>query len=162
MNRVLPFPLLSAALFAAWLALAGEPGIAQLVLGAVLALVIPRAAAAFLGPLPRVAAPLTAARFVLVVAWDIVIANAAVARRVLGPADRLRPAFVTVPLALTHPHSIALLASVVTMTPGTVSAVLSRDRGRLLVHALDCADPDALVVHIRQRYERPLLEIFGC
>jgi multicomponent K+:H+ antiporter subunit E len=58
--------------------------------------------------------------------------------------------------------SISLLASIVTMTPGTVSADVSEGNTSLLVHALDCDDPDALVAEIKQRYEKPLMEIFGC
>jgi multicomponent K+:H+ antiporter subunit E len=141
MSRLLPHPVLSGALFAAWLALIGKISVAHLLLAAILAWGLPLAAAAFLTHLPRVASPGIA---------------------VLGPMPRLRPVFVTVPLALTHPQSIALLASIITMTPGTVSAVLSADRRSLLVHALDSGDPDALVAQIKQRYERPLQEIFGC
>lgn len=162
MSRLLPHPVLSGALFAAWLALIGKISVAHLLLAAILAWGLPLAAAAFLTHLPQVASPGIAVRFLFVVLWDIVLANAAVARLVLGPMPRLRPVFVTVPLALTHPQSIALLASIITMTPGTVSAVLSADRRSLLVHALDSGDPDALVAQIKQRYERPLQEIFGC
>jgi len=162
MKNLLPFPVLSGALFAAWLALAGVLTVAQTLLAAVLALAVPLAARRFLDHLPRLVAARTAVRFALLVTWDIVLANIAVARLVLGPVARLRPAFVKVPLDLRQSQSIALLASVITMTPGTVSADLGADRKTLLVHALDCADPDALVANIKQRYERPLMEIFGC
>jgi len=162
MKSLLPFPVLSAALFAAWLALAGELTVAQTLLAAALALAVPLAARRFLDHLPRLVSARTAVRFALLVTWDIVLANIAVARLVLGPVARLRPAFVKVPLDLRQPQSIALLASVITMTPGTVSADLAADRKTLLVHALDCVDPDALVADIKQRYERPLMEIFGC
>jgi multicomponent K+:H+ antiporter subunit E len=101
-------------------------------------------------------------RLIGLVTYDIVVANIAVARLVLGPTARLKPVFVQVPLTLTQPMSIALLASIITMTPGTVSSDLSKDNKMLLVHALDCSDPDALVADIKQRYEKPLLEIFGC
>jgi multicomponent K+:H+ antiporter subunit E len=160
MKRWLHFPVLSAMLFVSWLALVGEVSVAHVLLAAVLALAIPLACAEFLDHLPRLVAPWTALRFTLRVIWDIVIANIAVARLVLGPPARLRPAFVTVPLALTNPQSIALLASIITMTPGTVSSELAPDRRSLLVHVLDCPDADALVANIKQRYEEPLLEIF--
>lgn len=162
MTRWLRFPVLSGMLFTAWLLLASEISAAHVVLAALLAFAIPLAAAPFLGHLPRVASPVAAVRLVLLVTWDIVLANLTVARLVLGPVDRLRPAFVEVPLALRNPQSIALLASIITMTPGTVSAEIAADRTTLLVHALDCDDARALVADIKQRYERPLLEIFGC
>jgi multicomponent K+:H+ antiporter subunit E len=39
---------------------------------------------------------------------------------------------------------------------------LTPDRRFLLVHALDVDDADLLVRTIKQRYERPLKEIFQC
>jgi multicomponent K+:H+ antiporter subunit E len=48
----------------------------------------------------------------------------------------------------------------VNRTPGTVSADLSSDGTKLLVHCLDADDPDAVVAEIKHRYERRLREIF--
>jgi multicomponent K+:H+ antiporter subunit E len=162
MKRWLPFPLLSAVLAACWLLLAAEISVAHILLAALLAVSIPLLVAPFLDHLPRVISPLAAARLILLVTWDIVLANVAVARLVLGPTARLRPAFIHVPLALSNPQSIALLASIITMTPGTVSSDIDPERRTLLVHVLDCADAEQLVADIKHRYEEPLLEIFGC
>jgi multicomponent K+:H+ antiporter subunit E len=85
-----------------------------------------------------------------------------VARRVLGPLGRLKPGFVEVPLELAHPDAVALLASIIAITPGTVVADIDDARTRILVHVLDLEDPGQLVAEIKQRYERPLKEIFGC
>lgn len=162
MSRWVPFPLLSGVLFTAWLALVGTVAVAHVVLAALLALAIPLAAAGFLDHLPRVISPVAAARLILLVVWDIVLANIVVARLILGPAGRLRPIFVEVPIALKDPQPIALLASIITMTPGTVSVDIAADHKTLLVHALDCDDPSQLIAGIKQRYEQPLMEIFGC
>jgi len=91
---------------------------------------------------------------------DIVLANFEVARRILGPEAALRPRFVWLPLDIRDPYGIAALAGIITLTPGTVSSDLSADRQYLLVHAFNCDDPAALVASIKQRYERPLMEIF--
>ncbi|TVP55306.1 MAG: cation:proton antiporter, partial [Halomonadaceae bacterium] len=63
------------------------------------------------------------------------------------------------PLALTDEFAITMLASTISLTPGTVSAGLSPDRQTLLIHALHEPDPAALIAHIRSRYETPLKEI---
>ncbi|MDN3988721.1 Na+/H+ antiporter subunit E [Zwartia vadi] len=162
MKAWLPYPVLSLLLVAVWLLLAAELSVAHIVLALFLAWGIPLLCRPFLAGLPHVRQPLAALRLVMVVTYDIVVANVAVARLVLGPPERLRPAFVEVPLTLTQPMSISLLASIITMTPGTVSSDLSKDNKVLIVHALDCSDTDALVSDIKQRYEKPLLEIFGC
>jgi multicomponent K+:H+ antiporter subunit E len=85
-----------------------------------------------------------------------------VARLVLGPLPRLEPAFVEVPLAATHPHTRSLLATIITMTPGTVSSAFTPDGRTLHVHALNVSDPLRVVADIKDRYEQPLMEIFEC
>ena len=99
-------------------------------------------------------------RLGLVVLWDIVLSNIEVARRILGPEEAIRPAFVWMPLELTDPHAIVSLAGIITMTPGTLSAELSPDRRHLLVHAFNVDDEPALIAQIKARYESPLKEIF--
>jgi multicomponent K+:H+ antiporter subunit E len=55
---------------------------------------------------------------------------------------------------------MASLASIITMTPGTLSVDLSPDRRHLLVHALHLDDPAALIASVKTRYEQPLIAIF--
>jgi multicomponent K+:H+ antiporter subunit E len=157
----LSHPVLSLLLAGAWLLLQQSLAVPQLITAAVLGLVLPRLLHGFLGTGARLRAPGAALRFAGVVLWDIVVSNLTVARLVLNPASRPQPAWVPVPLALTDPTAITLLATIITTTPGTVSCVVDEERGEILVHALDCADPAALVADIQQRYEAPLLEIFG-
>jgi len=162
MSRWLPHPMLSAALAISWLLLTGERTFAHLLLGIALGVIIPLTIAPFLEHLPKVLSSRAAIALTLRVTWDIVLANIAVSRLVLGPMDRLRPVFLHVPLALTHPQAVALLASIITMTPGTVSITVDDEKRELLVHALDCPDPEKTIADIKSRYEKPLLEIFGC
>ncbi|NML18332.1 Na+/H+ antiporter subunit E [Azohydromonas caseinilytica] len=160
MKRWLPHPVLSALLAAVWLLLQQSMALPQLITAAVLALGLPRLLHGFLGEPVRPRAWGTALRLAATVLWDIVVANLAVARLVLSPGARPRPAWVRLPLRLKHPSGITLLATIVTTTPGTVSCLVDEQRGELVVHALDCPDPQALADEIRQRYEAPLREIF--
>jgi len=106
--------------------------------------------------------PLVAVKFVLLVIWDVVIANLILVKRILGPADKLQPAFVKVPLDIDHEFAIAMLASTISLTPGTVAADLSSDSRFLLVHCLHVPDVDDEIHLIKTRYEAPLKEIFNC
>jgi multicomponent K+:H+ antiporter subunit E len=85
-----------------------------------------------------------------------------VARLILGPMRRLRPAFITLPVDLSNNFAIVVLTNTISLTPGTVSADLSIDRRSLLIHVLDVEDEAQLIAHIKYRYERPLQEIFEC
>lgn len=160
MRRLLPSPGISAVLFVAWLLMNVSLSAGHLALAALLAVAIPLVLAPLRGEQPRLHAPMVAVRLALVVLGDIVVSNIEVARRILGPESRIRPAFVWVPLAIRDPHGIAALAGIITMTPGTLSSDLSEDRRHLLVHALNVDDPEQLVASIKARYETPLIEIF--
>ena len=118
--------------------------------------------AAVLANVPRIRNLPRLLGFVVVVLYDIVVANVSVAIKVLGPLRSIRPGFVELPLELEDDFAIALLASTISLTPGTVSADVSPDRRTLLIHGLDVDDAAALVAEIKQRYERPLKEIFEC
>lgn len=160
----LPHPWLSLLLALVWLLLQQSAALPQLITAAVLGLGLPRLLHGWLG-LARQAPPRAgrlgvAAHLAAVVLWDILRGNLAVARLALSPGARPRPAWVQLPLALQHPGAIHLLASVVTMTPGTVSCVIDEARGLLLIHVLDGDDPAAVVAEIRQRYEQPIRTLF--
>lgn len=160
MRRLLPSPPLSVALLLVWLLLNGTLAPGQVLLGALLALALPRLTVRLRPERVRLRRPLRAARLLVVVLVDIVLANIEVARRILGPESVLQPRFVWLPLDIRDPYGIAALAGIITLTPGTVSSDLSADRRYLLVHAFNCDDPAALAASIKQRYERPLMEIF--
>jgi len=160
MKRFLPSPPLSGAVFLLWLLLVAELSVGHLLLGAILALALPLLAG-FLQP-ERARFGRTAMILVLIrrVLWDIVLSNIEVARRIIGPERVLTPTFVWLPLELTNIHAITALASIITLTPGTVSAELSQDQRHLLVHCFNLKDAQALRAAIRVRYEAPLKEIF--
>jgi multicomponent K+:H+ antiporter subunit E len=162
MRRLLPQPLMSVALVAAWVLAHNRVTAPTLLLGGVLGIGLPLLTARFWPEYPRRVAYGALLRLTAVVAFDIAVANVRVAALILGPRRRLHPRFVVVPLALTSPHSITLLASIISLTPGTISSNLAGDRRSLLVHGLSVGDADAAVRQIKERYERPLLEIFGC
>ena len=161
MTKLCPFPMLSMALAGTWLVLAGF-SLPHLVLGSLFAIVIPFTIAPLLGVLPGVRSVTGAMRLAGHVVWDIVIANITVARLVLGPVSRLRPAFVKVPLTATHPYAISLFTSMISITPGSIPLALSPDARTLLVHVLHLEDEQAFVSKIKERYERPLMEILEC
>lgn len=160
MSRLFPHPLLSAALLVVWLLLNNTVAAGHILLGALLAVAVPLAIEPFWRRERILRRPQVLLRLVPIVLWDIVVANVTVARLVLGPLRRLEPRFIEVPLEVTHPFAISALASIVTMTPGTVSAVVSEDRRRLLVHGLHVPDEAAVIASIKVRYEAPLKELF--
>jgi len=157
----LPHPILTLFLTAVWVLLMNDFSLGNVILGFVLGLVIAKLTSAYWPGRPRVRNPLAIAEYTLVVLWDIVVSNVQVAYLVLfrsGPS--LRSIYVTVPLDVTSPEAITLLAGTITMTPGTLSSDLSADGRALLVHCLDTDDPADVVATIKSRYEARLMRIF--
>jgi multicomponent K+:H+ antiporter subunit E len=164
-RRLFPHPLLSVLLVVCWLWLNNTLAPGHVLLGAVLAIVIPLFTVRFWPePIP-VRHPARVAEYCCIVLYDIVVANLEVAAVILGPRSRMRPAFVRVPLDLQTDFAVTVLASTVTLTPGTVSVGIepAADGGHVLVvHALRCLDEAAMVETIKSRYERRLREILEC
>ncbi len=152
-------PWLSGLLALSWLLLQHSIEPVHLLSAALIGIVIPRLLYDFL-PRPAKIKLKPAIKLTCFVLWDIVISNIAVAKLVLGPLSRPQPAWVPVPLALTHPTAISLLAAIITTTPGTVSCAVDEERHMILVHALDCSDPAQMALDIKDRYEILLLAIF--
>lgn len=162
MSRILPAPWLSLFLLVVWLLLQNSVSIGLVVLGAILATAIPLYTFRARDFPLTIHRPGTAVVYFLVLLVDIVVSNIDIAKIILLPRKKIKPALIEYPLDLTNQVPITILACTITLTPGTVSAELSRDGNTLLIHALNVEDVDALIADIKQRYERRLKEIFQC
>ena len=145
-----------------WAAVTGVFSLSNLLLGAFVAL----AAAFFLRS--RLSAPLmsrraaAAARLLGLFIYELVLSGLRVAVLVLSPNmhRQLRPGFVAFPLGLTSEGEIALLANLITLTPGTLSVDVSEDKKVLLIHVLVIREADTLVHEIANGFERRVAEVF--
>lgn len=162
-RKWLAHPLGSFSLLMVWLLLVDDfTSVGHWLLGGFLAVMIPRLTAGWWPRLPRVCSWKHLFIFSHHMLLDIIIANFQVARLALGRIDTLRPLWVEVPYELDNDLAIYLLASAISLAPGTVAASVNRQASTLLVHALHCEDEAALVAEIKQRYEQPLREVFAC
>ena len=160
MRRWMPHPWLALWLLAAWLLLQQSVAAPTIVLGIVLAFGLSWALGKL--DLPRVRVRSLGTLMVLLarVFADIVRSNIAVAKIIVSPRARATSGFVTIPLEITSPYALGLLACIITATPGTIW--VSHDSGRrvLVIHVLDVVDGATWVDHVKRRYEQPLLRIF--
>jgi multicomponent K+:H+ antiporter subunit E len=161
MTRLLPFPLLSAAILALWLLLNQTVSLGHVLLGGIVALVGGWALTLLEPPKARIRRPGVIVRLFFSVLVDILRSNIAVARIVLGLGTQERSSgFVHIPLDLRDPYGLAVLACIITSTPGTLWASFNPATGMLMIHVLDLIDKREWVETIKNRYERPLREIF--
>lgn len=161
-RRWFPHRALSWFMLVLWLLLVNDITAGQLVLGAFLAWLIPWLTQGFWPEHMTLRHPEAAVRFLFYLIWDIIRANLILAKRILGPTHKLQPGFLVVPLEIEHEFTITILASAISLGPGTVSADLSMDGHYLLVHSIHISDTETAIAEIKRRYEAPLKEIFEC
>ncbi|WP_283194994.1 Na+/H+ antiporter subunit E [Rhizobium sp. AN80A] len=143
-----------------WAALSGSASAHNLVLGFVLgalALFLVREPFGSKAYLWRVMAITSLALMFL---KDLALSAIKVATTVLSPKMNLKPGIFAFPLTVDRDFEITLLANMITLTPGTLSVDVSDDRKTLYVHALDCADPEAISRDIANGFERKIMEAF--
>jgi multicomponent K+:H+ antiporter subunit E len=159
-RRVVPYPLLTIGLALVWLLLSGFTR-GQFVLAVLVSVSAAHALHALGEVSPNIHRWLAIPQFLGIVAHDVAISNITVATALLfDRRDRLS-GFVTVPLRLKNPSALAILAIVLTSTPGTAWIDYNAARGELLIHIFDLVDDDYWPDVIANRYEKLLMEIFG-
>lgn len=162
-TKWLAHPLGSLGLLIVWLLLVDDfTSVGHWLLGGFLAVLIPRFTVNWWPRLPHIRSWKHVFIFSQHMLVDIIIANFQVARLAVGRVDTLQPVWVQVPYELDNDLAIYLLASAISLAPGTVAASVNRQESLLTVHALHCEDEHALIAEIKQRYEQPLREVFAC
>ena len=161
LRRAIPHPLLTLTLIAVWIGLVNKVTVGNLLLGSAIGLIVPMITQAYWPDRPKLARPLKIIEYIVIVIWDIIVANVEVALIILFRREAdIRSHWIPVPTELTSAEAITVLAGTITMTPGTVSATLSADGKCILVHCLHTDDPDSIRDDIKSRYEARLKEIF--
>ncbi|MFN4191625.1 MAG: Na+/H+ antiporter subunit E [Tabrizicola sp.] len=161
LKRLFPHPYLSLTLVVLWFMLVNQWKLGSLVMAIILATILPLVTSAWWPNRARVRHPLRLLSYTALVFWDIIVANFQVAYVILFiPRDKVQSRWLTVPLDLTSPEAISLLAGTITMTPGTLTSDMSACGRALLIHSLHAPDPDAVRDQIKSRYEARLKRIF--
>ncbi len=161
MTRWLPHPVMAAALMAIWLLLNQSLAPGHLLLGALFGAALSALVGRLDLPPIRIQRPHLLVLLAGRVARDIVRSNIAVLTIILAGRDRqITSGFVRVPLELTNEYGLAILACIITSTPGTIWMSYEPKERVLLIHVFDLVDESTWIRMIADRYERPLREIF--
>lgn len=152
-------PVLTGTLLVMWLLLNDSLSLGHVLLGLLFAVALAWSSGALRPLTPRIRQAHLALVLLAFVLRDIVRSNIGVARIVLGGRE-VHSGFVNIPLDLTDPHGLAVLAGIVTATPGTVWVDHDAATSTLTLHVLDLKSETEWIDWIKQRYERLLMGIF--
>lgn len=161
MKKLIPHPVLSLSLVLMWLLLT-QFSLGHLILGTAIALVAGRQFQALEPEAVGMRRPWVLVRLFFVVGADIIRSNIAVATLILtdGRHGQRVSNFVEIPLTLKSEAALALLAMIVTATPGTAWIAYDRETGILTLHVFDLIETDDWARLITTRYEAMLKEVF--
>lgn len=96
------------------------------------------------------------------VLWAIVVSNLRLAHLILQRNAQFDPGIIAIPLRATTTVELLILASVISLTPGTLSLDLRRKETGvyvLYVHTLNVGEPETFRRAIQQRFEVRLLRV---
>lgn len=137
--------------------------VAGLIIGAIMLLIFPTPEHRLVNP--KVKGPGGFFRWVgkavhlgLYFLWELLLANWAVAKLVLKPNLKLTPGILAMKLRIRQPGQIALLANLITLTPGTISTDVSKNNDILYIHCIDASDPEGALASCR-RFEELVMEV---
>ena len=159
-------PVLTGALLVMWLLLNDSLSLGHVLLGLLFAVALAWSSGALRPLTPRIRQAHLALVLLAFVLRDIVRSpvrsNIGVARIVLGSSGgrEVHSGFVRIPLDLTDPHGLAVLAGIVTATPGTVWVDHDEATSTLTLHVLDLKSETEWINWIKNRYEKLLMGIF--
>lgn len=156
----LPYPLLTISLTTMWLLLNGFT-LGHLILGILVAVFASWATTLLRPEKPRLPKWYLLPKLVLIVSYDILKSNVAVARIILSGSRRHNPGFLTIHLETRNRFAIALLAVIITSTPGSVWLEYDSNDSTVLLHVLDIDNEATWRDMVKSRYERLLMEIFA-
>lgn len=97
--------------------------------------------------------------FAIYILWELFISSIKVAFNVITPSLNFKPGVIGIPLSSNTNLEITLLASLISLAPGTLTLDVSHDRKTIYVHSMFAKDIEKLKKSIKQNLERPILEI---
>jgi multicomponent K+:H+ antiporter subunit E len=160
MSRVIPYPLISFLLLMMWLLLT-RFSLGYLVLGSLIAIGAGKAVESLHPETPILRGWRSLPRLIWVLFKDIIRSNIAVTRLILSEGwSGRRSGIIDVPLSLHSETALAVLAVILTATPGTAWLEYTSDSGTLTLHIFDAAEAESYLDMILKTYEPLLKEIF--
>jgi multicomponent Na+:H+ antiporter subunit E len=97
--------------------------------------------------------------YLLHLGLEIVAANINVTGLILNPKSKIRPGILEVPLDVEGDVSVTAFANSITLTPGTITMVVSGDQKALYVHTLDIEEPQQSKNEMKDCLEKYILRL---
>lgn len=93
--------------------------------------------------------------------WEILKSSFQVAFAILFPSKGVKPGFLAIPIDLKSDWAIAVMANSITLTPGTLTVDISKDKKTLYIHCLAIENPEGFKRAIKEVFENKIKRLEG-
>lgn len=97
-------------------------------------------------------------KLIVMFIYELFVSSFEVIIDILTLRHRSTPALIEVPLDVKTDAGILLVTNLISLTPGTLSLDVSKDRKTLLVHAMFAGDPDDLRRQLKSGMEKWVID----
>ncbi len=147
-------------LVAVWLALWGGLSWANLLSGSVVAGLVTRAVNRPDRHRWETIRPIAAVRLLVWFSWKLVVASMVVSWDIVTPTQRARQGVIAIELRSSSDRVTAIIANIISLTPGSLTLEIAHDDHQLFVHVLHLNDREEVVADIA-RLESLVISAFG-
>lgn len=159
MKRLLPHPLFAVAIFSMWILLT-RLTVGEVVLGLLIALLTNHIMVFLTPEKVHVKNWWPVFKLIYFIGIDVTVSNLKVAKIICTGGKGIYTGFTVISLTIEGRTAVAILACILTMTPGTAWISYNSKNNELLLHVLNLLEEDRVQYQIKYRYEKLLLEIF--
>lgn len=97
--------------------------------------------------------------FIFFLLKEIALANFQLAKEIITPGHKMHPGIIEFRLSCKSDFEIALLANLISITPGTLSLNVSDDKKFLYIHAMYLKDVPGFIYKLKTGYEKRVIEL---
>ncbi|UOQ93812.1 Na+/H+ antiporter subunit E [Halobacillus shinanisalinarum] len=98
-------------------------------------------------------------KLILLFIRELGLSNIDIVKHVYRPKLNVSPGIFALPTELKSNWEITLLANLISLTPGTLSLVISEDYSVIYVHAMDIGDVEESITEIKETFEKAIMEV---
>lgn len=90
---------------------------------------------------------------------ELIMSNIDVVKVLLSPKFDIEPGIIEVPTQLKSDWELTLLASLISLTPGTLSMDFSEDKKSIFVHSIHVPNKEQMIREIHDTFEKAIMEV---
>ncbi|WP_096434537.1 Na+/H+ antiporter subunit E [Alteribacter populi] len=151
--------LINVALAFIWMLLRNETSLVEFGIGYIVGLLILFFLRRFLQFRFYFTRVIATVKLILLFIYKLILSNIDVVRIILSPKLDVEPGIIAVPTKLKTDWEVTLLATLISLTPGTLSMNFSPDGRTIYVHSIHVPDKEKAIEEIHSSFEKAIMEV---